>query len=268
MNRIDVFLLIGQSNARGVGNAAESVMPNENCFEYLSSNEIIKMRRVLEKSEGDGTIAPAFSNRWNELTGNKVCFIHEAKDGSRIKNWNHDNNCFLNDAIKKFNNACKKLSKSYKVGNKYVLWIQGESDAKYGSDAIYYKESLKAIANRLKAECNIDKMFVSLTGYWLGDESYFIRTRRIAAAQEIACNECEVLSLGSKRAMTFHQENLVIDDVHYSQKGLNILGEDLSNNVYKYYKTNKDLVLDDTVDLSEARKYIYKLEKISENFIG
>lgn len=26
----------------------------------------------------------------------------------------------------------------------------------------------------------IDKMFVSLTGYWLGEDEYFIRTRRIA----------------------------------------------------------------------------------------
>lgn len=35
MENIDVFLLIGQSNARGLGNPKESVIPNENCFEYI-----------------------------------------------------------------------------------------------------------------------------------------------------------------------------------------------------------------------------------------
>ena len=74
-------------------------------------------------------------------------------------------------------------------------------------------------------------MFVSLTGYWLGHKDYLIRTRRIAAAQEAACNECDILCVGSKRAMTYHEEKLVIDDVHYSQEGLNILGKDLSNNI-------------------------------------
>lgn len=266
MESVDLFLLIGQSNARGVGNPCESIIPNNNCFEYLSSNDVINMRCVLEASEGDGTIAPAFSNRWNELTGNKVCFVHEAKDGSRIKNWNHDSNWFLNDAIEKFNKAIIKLSEEYTIGSKYVIWIQGESDAKYAGDVLYYKESLKNIANRLKEECNIDKMFVSLTGYWLGHEDYFVRTRRIAAAQEIACMESEILSLGSKRAMTFHDEKLTIDDVHYSQEGLNILGKDLSNNIYNYHTTQEDVKIDDTVDLDNSRKYIIELEKLNKKF--
>lgn len=267
MNKIDVFLLIGQSNARGVGNPKDSVIPNENCFEYLSDGKIINMRTILEESEGDGTIAPAFSNKWNELTGNNVCFIHEAKDGSRIKNWNHDANQFLNDAIYKFNKGCETIAKQYKIENKYAIWIQGESDAKYGSDAIYYKESLKDIANRLNVECNIEKTFVSLTGYWLGHESYFIRTRRIAASQEIACCECDKLELGSKRAMTFHKEKLTIDDVHYSQEGLNILGLDLCENIYNYHITKNSVILEDTVDLDDAKQYIYELEQISKKFI-
>ncbi|AVD34531.1 sialate O-acetylesterase [Clostridioides difficile] len=267
MENIDVFLLIGQSNARGLGNPKESVIPNENCFEYLSTDEIINMRCELETSEGDGTIAPAFSNEWNKLTGNKVCFIHNAKDGSRIKNWNHDNNWFLNDTIEKFNAGCATLSKHYNIENKYVIWIQGESDAKYGSDALYYKESLKKIAYRLKEECMIDKMFVSLTGYWLGEDEYFIRTRRIAAAQESACNECDILCVGSKIAMQFHDKGLTIDDVHYTQEGLNILGKDLCKNIYKYHTTKEKELLSDTIDLSEARRYIYELEKISKKFV-
>ena len=213
MEKIDVFLLIGQSNARGVGNPKESEIPNENCFEYLKNGEIINMTTTLESSEGDGTI-----------------------------------------------------SKNYEIVNKYVIWIQGESDAKYGSDIIYYKENLKSIANRLKYECNIDKMFVSLTGYWLGHKDYLIRTRRIAAAQEAACNECDILCVGSKRAMTYHEEKLVIDDVHYSQEGLNILGKDLSNNIFKYQSIKEDLQIEDTINLEKEREYIKFLEEINNKY--
>lgn len=190
--------------------------------------------------------------------------VFYGEDGCVFINWNHDANMFLDDAINKFNNGCKAIERKYEVGNKYVIWIQGESDAKYGSDTLYYKESLKSIANRLKNECGIDKMFVSLTGYWLGAGEYFVRTRRIAVAQEVACEESDVLCLGSKRAMTFHGEKLTIDDVHYSQEGLNILGRDLCENIYKYHITGKKLQLEDTVNLDKERKYIKELSKIHE----
>ncbi|HCP5309248.1 TPA: hypothetical protein OEH14_003878, partial [Clostridioides difficile] len=60
---------------------------------------------------------------------------------------------------------------------------------------------------------------------------------------------------------------LTIDDVHYTQEGLNMLGEDLCKNIYKYHITKEKSVLSDTIDLSEARKYICELEKISKRFV-
>ncbi len=77
-------------------------------------------------------------------------FYSQCKRWFKNKNWNHDNNWFLNDTIEKFNTGCTTLSKHYNIENKYVIWIQGESDAKYGSDVLYYKESLKKLRIGLK----------------------------------------------------------------------------------------------------------------------
>lgn len=106
-----------------MGNLKESIILNENCFEYLSIDEIINMRCELEILEGDGIIVFVFLNEWNKFIGNKVCFIYNVKDGLRIKNWNYDNNWFLNDIIEKFNIGCIILSKYYNIENKYVIWI-------------------------------------------------------------------------------------------------------------------------------------------------
>lgn len=46
-----------------------------------------------------------------------------------------------------------------------------------------------------------------------------------------------------------------------------MLGEDLCKNIYKYHITKEKSVLSDTIDLSEARKYICELEKISKRFV-
>ncbi|HCQ6258902.1 TPA: hypothetical protein OL493_003953, partial [Clostridioides difficile] len=54
---------------------------------------------------------------------------------------------------------------------------------------------------------------------------------------------------------------------HYTQEGLNILGKDLCENIYKYHTTKEKELLSDTIDLSEARRYIYELEKISKKFV-
>lgn len=266
MKTLDMFLLIGQSNAMGVGNHLESVAPNENAYEYLSTNEIIPMRTVLEGSNGKGNIAPAFSNDWINNTKNSVCFVHSPKDGSIINNWVKAKYQFLAEAVDKFNKAVSFAQEKYKIGKKYAIWIQGESDVEGGCCVLYYRESLKYIADTLKEKCGIEKTFVSLTGYWRGNEGNEYRTKRIACAQELACKQSPNLALASKRAMTFSDEDMYVDLVHYNQEALNILGKDLCKNVYYYYKNNKEPHIEDTINLDVARKYTEELENINKKY--
>ncbi|MEG2737451.1 sialate O-acetylesterase [Clostridium sp.] len=255
---IDVFFLIGQSNALGMGDIKDAPMPNSKCFEYVEIDEIIPMRKFLDVSRGNGTIAQNFALRWTELTGRSVCFIQSAVDGSMIKNWGHDRYNYLDNAIKKFERGINTISKIYSINTKYTIWIQGESDCKYGTDPLYYRERLKKLVNDLRKIDSL-KVFLSLTGYWDGVSDK--RVNNILATQCIVADEVENLIVASKKAVTFRERGLLIDDVHYSQEALNELGLDIANNIYKYENEGK-LNIEDTVDLNKNREYIREIIKL------
>ncbi|WP_024613866.1 sialate O-acetylesterase [Clostridium sp. Ade.TY] len=259
---IDVFLLIGQSNALGMGDADYAKTPNSKCFEYIEIDEIIPMRKFLEVSRGNGTIAQNFSLKWNELTGRYVCFIHSAVDGSMIKNWGHDRYSYLVNALDKYKSGVEKIKKIYEINSQNAIWIQGESDAKYGTDPIYYREKLKGLVKGLEY-VGIEKVFLSLTGYWEGvdDEKVY----NIAATQSITAEECENLIVASNLALSFRERNLLIDEVHYSQEALNELGEELANNIYNYCYKGENPKFKYEFDLGKNKKYVKEIINLYES---
>ncbi|MBY0757262.1 sialate O-acetylesterase [Clostridium sardiniense] len=256
--KIDVFLLIGQSNAIGCGNVEDSILPR-GAFEYLDTDDIIPMRKFLELSRGNGTIAQSFSKSWKEDTGKKLCFIQSAVDGSMIKNWGHDRYNYLDDAIYKYENAVSKLDKIYEVDKAYAIWIQGESDGKYGTDPIYYKNALIDLGDKLN-KIGIEKTFVSQTGYWDGTNP--LRMEVIMVAQEEACRESSNLILCSKKGPTFKERKMLIDEVHYNQNALNELGRDIEKSIYNYCKEEKSIEIPDEINLNKAKEIYFKLKEI------
>lgn len=264
---MDVILLIGQSNAKGCGNPEKSILPDGHSYEYLENftgSALIPLYITLQRSEGRGTIAPSFCNKWYALTGNEVCIVHYAVDGSRIKNWNHDNNFFLQEALEKYHHCLKSLQeKQILIGKKYAVWIQGESDGKYGTDPLYYEERLADIGNVLK-ENGIEQTFVSATGYWDGSEQYLKRCERISVVQELLCEKSKTLTLVSKLPRTFRKQNKNQDEVHYSMEALNELGADIAQNMYVFYDKGIKPILKDEIDLQKAKVYIQKLKELEE----
>lgn len=261
---MDLVLLIGQSNAKGCGDPEKSIRPGRHAWEYVENftgNALIPMGYTLQLSEGRGTIAPAFVNRYYEKMQEDVCVIHCAVDGSRIKNWLHDTNRYLEAAKEKFLHAEKHVSKKYPVGRKFAIWIQGESDGKYGTDPVYYKEKLIEISHFLEENCKIQEVFVSRTGRWLPDEENLMRIRRIAAAQEKACEEEKNLILVSKQASAFPEKGYLQDNVHYNMDALNLLGSEIAENIGLYYNEGKIPALKETDDLDQARKFLVMLEE-------
>lgn len=256
--KIDVFLLIGQSNAIGCGSADEVIRPM-GAFEYLETDDIIPMRKFLELSRGNGTIAQSFASAWNRDTGKKLCFIQSAVDGSMIKNWGHDRYNYLDNAIYKYENAVSKLDKIYDVDKTYAIWIQGESDGKYGTDPIYYKNSLIELGNKLN-KIGIERVFVSQTGYWEGANP--LRMEVIMIAQEEACKESPNLILCSKKGPTFRERKMLIDEVHYNQNALNELGKDIEKAIYNYYSEGNIIEISDEINIDKARDIYFKLREI------
>ena len=259
---IDVFLLIGQSNALGMGDINFAPTPNGMCFEYVELDEVVPMRKFLDLSRGNGTIPQSFALKWNKLTGRAVCFIHSTVDGSMIKNWGHDRYNYLINALDKYKRGIETISRIYSINKQSAIWIQGESDGKYGTDPIYYRDKLKLLVDDLN-NIGIKKVFLSLTGYWDGVEDN--RIHNIVATQIITSEESDNLIIGSNLALSFRNRKLLIDEVHYSQEALNELGEDLANNAFNYYDKGEILKLKDTVDLENNKSYVKELIKLYES---
>jgi uncharacterized protein YacL (UPF0231 family) len=184
-------------------------------------------------------------------------------DGSRIKNWIHDANHFLDRAEEKLLHAEEYIGKRFPIGRKFAIWIQGESDGKYGTDPVYYKEQLVKISHSLEETCGIQEVFVSRTGHWLPDEQNLKRLRRIAAVQEKVCEEEKNLILISKMASGFPAKGLLQDEVHYCMEALNMLGREIAENIVNYYNEGKNPVLEETDDLAQARRFLEIIEGMS-----
>lgn len=257
---IDIFLLIGQSNALGLGDISFAPNPSGDCFEYISTGKVIPMRKYLEMSRGNGTIAPQFAIDYMQLINRTICFIHFAVDGSMIKNWVHDRYSYYADAINKFKSCINYLSPIYNVKNKFAIWIQGESDAKYGTDPIYYSEMLNELVNKL-VKNSIEKVFVSLTGYWSGVPDK--RVYNIIAAQYLTSLTNKNLVIAADTALSFRDRGLLIDDVHYSQDALNELGSVIAKNVCAYISLGK---IEDIDIYSKFNKNICYIEKLLEMY--
>lgn len=258
MENITVILLIGQSNGLGCGDSKKAPRPI-NAFEYLDTDEIIPMREFLELSRGNGTIAQSFSVKWSREVGEKICFIQSTVDGSLIKNWGHDRYNYLVDAMNKYKRALEKLGKIYNINKKYAIWIQGESDGKYGTDPVYYKRNLIKLGDKLKEE-GIDKTFVSISGYWKGTN--YLRSEVIMAAQESAILSSDNLALGSFKGPSYLDRNMLIDDVHYNQEALNELGGDIGERIIKYHQIEEIHNNFSDLSIEEAREIFKNLEKV------
>lgn len=256
---MDLILLIGQSNAKGCGNPEESERPDGHGWEYVENftgHALIPLSVTLQHSEGRGTIAPAFARGYHESTGEDVCIIHYAVDGSRIKNWLHDQNHFLLEAMEKFKHAQAYISEKTVIGRKAAIWIQGESDGKYGTDPLYYKEKLIQIGRTLKEECGIDHTFVSKTGRWLPNAENLERCRGISEAQEQACREEETLVMAGRMADFFEEQGLLQDEVHYCMKALNMLGREIAENIGLYYNKQDGMCIKTADKGEDMKKYV------------
>lgn len=257
---MDICLLIGQSNAKGCGTPERSEMPVPGTWEYVENFtgcSLIPLGVTMQLSEGRGTLAPALCNRWKQLTGHEICMVHCAVDGSRIKNWQHDNAHYLDDAMGKLNNCREYVQqKGIPVEGVYALWVQGESDGKYGTDIFYYEARLKELGQTL-LQAGVMQVFVSATGLWDCGGDCMESCRRISMIQEMVCEETEGMTLVSKSPRTYLQRGLLRDQVHYSMQGLNLLGREIAENIFQFLRQGY-LELDDPCDMIEIKRYIHQ----------
>jgi Carbohydrate esterase, sialic acid-specific acetylesterase len=252
---VDLVLFIGQSNMSGRGSSEKSIkVPQGVAYEYKSeTDEIIHLKDPVGESEPNkaesGSLIPSLllSLYGNLEEKRSTIAIVSAKGGSSVSDWQRGEYLY-NLAVNKLNEAITHINSrpDLKIGKVYYVWLQGERDAILSTTKEEYINKYKQLHSDLLNDINANEGFMIRTGYDYRDDSDTKMNEKIISAQNSLTNKISDLIMISKLASTFTVENGLVseDGVHYTQKGLNILGKDAGENLAEYFNigTSPELI--------------------------
>jgi len=162
--KLDLFLLIGQSNMAGRGKLDNGYpfSPHEDIFILNDFNSFEKAENPLNKysdirkNYAQQGLGPgySFARRYLEYTGNKtdIGLIVNARGGSSIAQWQKGNSTGL------YVKTIARVREAQKWGDiRAILWHQGESDMKNKQ----YGTELKNLADSLRNDVGSNVLFVA-----------------------------------------------------------------------------------------------------------
>ncbi len=244
-----LFLIAGQSNAVGQGDASQSVVCQpETAFEYIATtNDCIPLKdpvgekwKLFQKA-GTGSIAPAFAKRFNELTGRKVYIVAAARGGASCNvkaemgnygTWDETgNNPLFADAVNKTQMAQKKIGTSLSG----IIWMQGERDANAILNkqltADEYQHSLESVINRFRKQLGKNLPFyIVLTGNQTDKTTE--GSLAVQHVQKIVAAKLKQVYIAYDQTPNFLEKKWLKDIVHYNQTALNEIGEKVAETIY------------------------------------
>ena len=126
----------------------------------------------------------------------------------------------------------------YEIRNKYVVWLQGESDAVDDLSAEKYEENMNNIIRPLFIE-GITKVFFITPGRTITKKDYFTQ---IISAQIKMSKDSGYYALGTTILSGISTEYMV-DEWHYNQTVLNLVGQECAKSVAYYSNTGREACL-------------------------
>lgn len=248
VSEVDVFLIAGQSNAVGQGNAEESPSPpsdtaaeyslsSQNGFEVLTDPVGFARYRA-----GTGSAWPAFANTYWEETNSPSVYVPTAIGGTGVHPdsdsgavWGGSNG-LLYRALGHLRGALNNLDNAG-IGTNFrgVLWHQGERDASAIDNSQIspsdFREEFTDMIRLYRSEVGGGQ-----AKFWIfqigrprdEDTPGFQHVREIQ--REVAEND-EHSKLVFDDCVNFPEEGKMTDGVHYNQEGLNEMGRTGAANI-------------------------------------
>jgi hypothetical protein len=239
---IDVFLVAGQSNAKGRATDVVGGGPAIGDKPVLQVNSSIITKANDPIGTGVyqaqiGSAWPQFGISWQELSGHRVAFalsaisttaqLPAAGTAYGVDNWSitggllASSKTILNDAMTALTDA------GYNPIFKGVLWIQGETDAEVinlgtVTQAQYIASFQDTIAS-YRADYGEDmRFYIIRIGKRIGGSD--VGFAQIREAQEIVANNDPHTKIIYYGTVDFIDRNLMNDTYHYKQAGYNEIG--------------------------------------------
>ena len=323
---VDIVLFAGQSNSCGRAtlsdcSTSEDIIlnvPFNKAFSFNNTSSSTPVQ-ITEPISANGSSAygyiPAFINAYYASTNRKICACYCSKGGVMLNKFapyvlddttgqpTSTQGSFYKSMVTAVTHAKTNLASSgYTVGDVFMVWCQGESDADYLGNTnnyanayeatlvtdeqkiTYYKEQFTNLVSHLKNDVNLSTAFIIRIGHKRGttNSSYapIIRAQNELGREN---DDCVLVSTIFAGANVFKEEdgsirNLMRDNWHYLPEGYLRAGLEAGVNAGIYVNSNKmtkpilleynTLFVDDSTPYERSvDKFIYDPNRIDLNYM-
>lgn len=234
---VDLILFMGQSNMAGRGSYAESATVGEgHAYEFRAVSDPTKLYPMQasfglqentkggadDGSKKTGSLVPAFCASYFQATGTPVVAVSCSQGGTRIDQWQTGGGK-LEDAVARLNAAKRFLdaSEDYRIRGIYMVWCQGESDARNHTTAERYLELTRTMYGVMQS-AGVEQCFLIGIGNYNGIEDPKNSFVYIQEAQKKLCAESADFLLVSTSFADLRDR--MKDDFHFFQDAYNLVG--------------------------------------------
>lgn len=244
---VDVVLFTGQSNMVGRETAKYTVnIPHGMAYEYKYNgggsleevkNPVGETFGEVEVSSGS-SIVPKFCEDYVKTSGHKIVAVHVARGGRAIAEF-VQRSAIYNNIVEKYSACIKYLEESgnFKIGCKFYVMYQGESDTNHGLAASSYISRYMNFHNGLKKQLGITQGCIIANGRNTDPDSPE-GVKRIFEAQIKICKDNEDIIMASVLPYYWYcnSENSYFrsDKVHLNEEGLKEVASDACKNILNY----------------------------------
>ena len=261
---IDLIFFMGQSNMSGAGGDKELAPPvtEGHGYEFRAISDPTRLYNIEEpfgKNESfiggicdipgakKGSIVSCFANEYYALTRVPIVGVSASQGATTTEIWQSAG--FQIDMQQRYDITVNWLNDNgYYIRNRYVVWFQGESDAANHVQPEIYNTNMDNIIRPLFIK-GLNKVFIITPGRTLSIKNYF---DDIINQQLDMCRESGYYALGTNILSDVSAEYMV-DEWHYNQLVLNIIGIETAKSVACYTLNRKERI---DYDYENDRVYI------------
>ena len=242
---VDLIIFAGQSNMSGAGgNAALAPAVANGCgYEFRAVSDPSGLYPITEpfgiRENGYigenaacklGSLVSSFVNTYYQSTGVPVVAVSASRGATDTNYWCSPS--VRSDLLGRFTKAKSYLAaNNITVRKKYLVWLQGESDAVSGTTPLQYRNNMNTAFASLFLG-GLDQVFVITPG---GMKNGLYPYDSIINAQRELCASSSRFTLASSMLRTL-PTTYMSDEVHYNQQALNMVGADAARRAAAFSK--------------------------------
>lgn len=244
----DVVLFTGQSNMVGRETSKyNAFIPKGKAYEYKSSsagltevkNPVGETFGEVEVSSGS-SIVPQFCSYYVALTGRKIIAVHLARGGRKIELF-AKGGAIYNNIVTKLTSCFNYLNvNGYKVGRKFYVMYQGESDTG-NTSAEVYKSLYESFHSGVTEAFGFEFGAMIYNGRDTVESTEGIA--RINGVKKTMAEERDDLIVCDKGPASYYYGDKGLmrgDNVHLNAEGLKRVGANSCMNIVNYLGYGKD----------------------------